>query len=262
MLHPTSLDQPNDAVVRGHPPGADTEFEEGRELSLRQKSFCEFYVRHGNAAQAARDCGYAPGNAADTGCRLLKNPRVVTEIAELQLAEKSAEDRVRDELLNKLERIYEAALDKGNLAAAVRAVEAQARLRAQETGRKAALQAAEEAKAAAHTAVPETPDTPDGPDTSDEPVELDEPVNPHPLPTHAIKEIMLERALKEYFGGGERPLVRADRHGTPIQDYRGYLAAELLDDDTEERTRALAAIRDNQKPASPSEGKTENHRHL
>jgi len=104
---------------------------EGRELSSRQKSFCVFYAQHGNAAEAARAAGYSSANAADTGWRILQNPQVADHIEALQLAGLSEAERIHDELIGKLEHVYQLALENGNLAAAVRSIEAEGRLRLQ-----------------------------------------------------------------------------------------------------------------------------------
>ena len=50
-------------------------------LSVRQQKFAAHYVRHGNAAKAARDAGYAAGSARVTGCRLLTRANIQAEIA-------------------------------------------------------------------------------------------------------------------------------------------------------------------------------------
>lgn len=51
------------------------------QVTQRQAAFVRGYVKHGNAARAARDAGYAAGSARVTGCRLLAKANVQAEIA-------------------------------------------------------------------------------------------------------------------------------------------------------------------------------------
>lgn len=51
------------------------------QVTQRQAAFVRGYVKHGNAARAARDAGYAVNSARVTGCRLLTRANIQTEIA-------------------------------------------------------------------------------------------------------------------------------------------------------------------------------------
>jgi len=180
---------------------------EPRPLTLRQQAFCDYYLRHGNAARAARECGYSSGNAADSGSHLLKDPRVAARIEELRAAGRDEDERVRDDMIEKLERIYQMAVDKGNLAAAVRAVEAQARIRGYAYGRKPEVKPeidADELIADAGQVSPSNPTLPPPP---------------------------------------KEPPVKFDRHGDLIRDYQDYLEVELDGDAERQRQSILEAER-------------------
>lgn len=114
-------------------------------LNHRQERFCRLFVECANAAQAARGAGYRSEHARNTGHRLLKQPRIMQRIAELQSLVADGQCRNVDVLLNKLEAVYRRAIDDHQLSAATRAVELQARLGGVSSpGR--ALKAAKQAK--------------------------------------------------------------------------------------------------------------------
>jgi Phage terminase, small subunit len=97
-------------------------------LKPRQERFCRLFVECANAAQAARGAGYQPEYARNTGHRLLKQPRIMQRISELQTIVADGQCRDVDVLLTKLETVYRRAIDDHQLSAATRAVELQARL--------------------------------------------------------------------------------------------------------------------------------------
>ena len=99
-----------------------------RPLTARQERFCQAYVLCPSAARAARRAGYAETSARQQGWRLLTTRRVRARLADIQ--SQLARDRPEgmDPLIGKLEVIYRQAVADGRTLAAVRAVEAQARL--------------------------------------------------------------------------------------------------------------------------------------
>lgn len=104
-------------------------------LSLRRERFCQAYARHGNAARAAREAGYAPGFAKQRGHKLLNTAPVGARIEAIAAALDSAAARDSGAaagdtraLMAKLEAVYRRALKGRAFHAAARAVELQARL--------------------------------------------------------------------------------------------------------------------------------------
>lgn len=97
-------------------------------LSLRRERFCQAYARHGNAARAAREAGYARGFAKQRGHKLLKTAPVGARVETIAAAlDSDAADDTRA-LTAKLEAVYNQALKGRAFHAAARAVELQARL--------------------------------------------------------------------------------------------------------------------------------------
>lgn len=99
-----------------------------KRLRPRQERFCRLFVLHPNAAQAARNAGYDPQWARNAGYRLLRQPRIVQRISELQREMAEAHGRDIDVLIGKLETVYRRSVDDHAFSAAARAVELQARL--------------------------------------------------------------------------------------------------------------------------------------
>jgi len=102
-----------------------------KQMKLKQQKFCECYVHHGNAARAAREAGYSEKNASHQGGQLLRNTKVRAYIHELR--QKFALQTVweMEDAFDKLEIIYDGAMTTQNYHAAVRAVEAQTRIKMQ-----------------------------------------------------------------------------------------------------------------------------------
>lgn len=97
-------------------------------LKTRHERFCRHFVECGNATTAAKAAGYAPASARNAGYRLLRNPRIVLRIADIQREMANSHCKSVDVLLGKLENIYRRAVDDHSFAAAARAVELQAKL--------------------------------------------------------------------------------------------------------------------------------------
>ncbi len=107
----------------------------GKQLKLKQQQFCEYYVHHGNAARAVREAGYSDKNASYQGCRLLRETKVRAYIHELR--QKYAMETVweMEDAFDQLAVIYDSALADNNYHAAVRAVEAQVKIKMSAAGR-------------------------------------------------------------------------------------------------------------------------------
>lgn len=97
-------------------------------LKARHERFCHSFIECTNATLAAKAAGYAPRSARNAGYRLLRHPKIVARITEMQTETAQAHCRDIDVLLGKLEMIYRRAVDDHHFAAANRAVELQARL--------------------------------------------------------------------------------------------------------------------------------------
>jgi crotonobetainyl-CoA:carnitine CoA-transferase CaiB-like acyl-CoA transferase len=97
-------------------------------LKPRQERFCRRFAEYANAAVAAKAAGYAPQSARNAGYRLLRDPRILKRIAEIQVETADAHCRDMDVLLGKLENVYRRAIDDHHFSAAARAVELQAKL--------------------------------------------------------------------------------------------------------------------------------------
>ncbi len=97
-------------------------------LKPRHERFCRQFMECMNATIAAKAAGYRPASARNAGYRLLRQPRIVDRIIELQQETAATHSRDVDVLLGKLETIYRRAVDDRQLSAAARAVELQAKL--------------------------------------------------------------------------------------------------------------------------------------
>ncbi len=95
---------------------------EGTGLSLKEEAFARAYgdpdsETFGNKTASAAAAGY--GSPRDSGWRAAKRPRVQQRIAELQAEARAAEPQV----LANLEHVRRLAIEKGDLATALRATE-------------------------------------------------------------------------------------------------------------------------------------------
>ncbi len=97
-------------------------------LRSRHEAFCQYFVLYGSARNAAQEAGYAPPSCKNQGYRLMRQPRIRARVAEIrrELARAYALDA--EVLLGKLEALYQRANEDHHFHAAVRAVEAQARI--------------------------------------------------------------------------------------------------------------------------------------
>lgn len=93
------------------------------DLTPKQARFCQEYLVDLNATQAAKRAGYSQESAHVEGCRLLKNARVRSRIAELQDAAAHRNEVSVDSVLRLLMNSYEAAMAAKQHGPAVRAAE-------------------------------------------------------------------------------------------------------------------------------------------
>jgi hypothetical protein len=100
-------------------------------LSPRQERFCEYFLRSHSGAEAARLAGYAPDHAVNQAYRLLSMPRVRIRIEQLR-RQFRRDEPAQDELIGRLQYVYERAVERGDYNAAVRATEAQSRMLAKQ----------------------------------------------------------------------------------------------------------------------------------
>ena len=68
-------------------------------LTPKQKKFCEWYIKTGNASEAARQAGYKEKNAPFTGAENLKKPQIKAYIAERTSQQDAALVADSDEVL-------------------------------------------------------------------------------------------------------------------------------------------------------------------
>ena len=99
-----------------------------RSLNPRQERFCHAFVYWANATHAAHDAGYASPSSKKQGYRLLKTARIRDRIREIQAGLSRDHGCDPDTLIGKLENVYRRAVEDHHFYAAVRAIEAQARL--------------------------------------------------------------------------------------------------------------------------------------
>ena len=126
-------------------------------LRARHEAFCQYFVLGGNATYAARAAKYSPQSSRNQGYRLMRQPRIVARIGEIRRGLARAYAIDAEVLLGKLEAIYQRAVEDHHFHAAVRAVEAQARI-ADRAGRPEPANPSTAEKAS--SAVPPHPATP------------------------------------------------------------------------------------------------------
>ena len=103
-------------------------------LNSRQEAFCRAYVTGAtgaggaNGARAARDAGYATAHAAKQASRLLRNAEVAERIDEFHAEAAAARAEAAQELMAKLEPLYQSGLDAGDTDTVLQVVELQARI--------------------------------------------------------------------------------------------------------------------------------------
>jgi len=93
-------------------------------LNDQQERFCQSYILHRNASEAARAAGYSQEHAARQGHRLLQNEEVVERITELE------QNLTTDvDVITEIEKQYEYAKANGHTNSAIKALELLSRVR-------------------------------------------------------------------------------------------------------------------------------------
>jgi len=93
-------------------------------LNEKQEKFCQSYVLHRNATEAAKAAGYASSSAANQGYRLLQLDEVTERIENL---EQELETNV--DVIAEIEKQYEYAKINGHTNSAIKALELLSRVR-------------------------------------------------------------------------------------------------------------------------------------
>ena len=99
-------------------------------INEQQERFCQSYILHRNASEAARAAGYAKDHAARQGHRLLQNEEIVERIEDLE-KELSTEVDVVPEIENQ----YTYAKANGHTNSAIKALELLSRVRGAKTNK-------------------------------------------------------------------------------------------------------------------------------
>ncbi len=97
-------------------------------LNARQEAFCRNFVAGGSAVAAARAAGYGDSTARAQAARLLQHPGIQARIETLRADEDSAKAALCGRLLQDAQHIRETAMDRGDFATALRAVNTTLRL--------------------------------------------------------------------------------------------------------------------------------------
>jgi len=97
-------------------------------INNQQERFCQSYILHRNASEAARAAGYTKEHAARQGHRLLQNDEIVERIEDLE-KELSTEVDVVPEIENQ----YTYAKANGHTNSAIKALELLSRVRGAKT---------------------------------------------------------------------------------------------------------------------------------
>ena len=93
-------------------------------LNDQQERFCQSYILHRNASEAARAAGYSQEHAARQGHRLLQNEEVFERITELE------QNLTTDvDVITEIEKQYEYARTNGHTNSAIKALELLSRIR-------------------------------------------------------------------------------------------------------------------------------------
>ncbi|HDR0613963.1 terminase small subunit [Pasteurella multocida] len=102
-------------------------------LTLKQENFCLQYIETGNASEAYRQAYHAENMKPDTinrkASELLSDGKITARIDELKAVHQQRHEITVDDLIRKLEDIYQKAISgNGSLNTAVNAVMGQAKL--------------------------------------------------------------------------------------------------------------------------------------
>jgi hypothetical protein len=93
-------------------------------LNEQQERFCQSYILHRNASEAARAAGYAKDHAARQGHRLLQSEEVLERITDLE------QNLTTDvDVITEIEKQYEYARTNGHTNSAIKALELLSRIR-------------------------------------------------------------------------------------------------------------------------------------
>ena len=93
-------------------------------LNEQQERFCQSYILHRNASEAARAAGYAKDHAARQGHMLLQSQEVLERITDLE------QNLTTDvDVITEIERQYEYAKENGHTNSAIKALELLSRIR-------------------------------------------------------------------------------------------------------------------------------------
>ena len=93
-------------------------------LNEQQERFCQSYILHRNASEAARAAGYSQEHAARQGHRLLQNEEIIERITELE------QNLTTDvDVITEIEKQYEYARTNGHTNSAIKALELLSRIR-------------------------------------------------------------------------------------------------------------------------------------
>tara|TARA_R100001510_G_scaffold56276_1_gene61505 strand:+ start:503 stop:961 length:459 start_codon:yes stop_codon:yes gene_type:complete len=93
-------------------------------LNEQQERFCQSYILHRNASEAARAAGYSQEHAARQGHRLLQNEEILERITELE------QNLTTDvDVISEIEKQYEYAKANGHTNSAIKALELLSRIR-------------------------------------------------------------------------------------------------------------------------------------
>jgi len=93
-------------------------------LNEQQERFCQSYILHRNASEAARAAGYSKEHAARQGHRLLQNEEIIERITDLE------QNLTTDvDVISEIEKQYEFAKANGHTNSAIKALELLSRIR-------------------------------------------------------------------------------------------------------------------------------------
>ena len=93
-------------------------------LNNKQEKFCQAYVLHRNATEAAKAAGYSAGSANNQGYRLLQSDEVQERVTQL---EQELETNV--DVISEIEKQYTYAKENGHTNSAIKALELLSRVR-------------------------------------------------------------------------------------------------------------------------------------
>ena len=93
-------------------------------INEQQERFCQSYILHRNASEAARAAGYAKEHAARQGHRLLQNEEIIERITDLE------QNLTTDvDVITEIEKQYQVAVGNKHTQSALKALELLSRVR-------------------------------------------------------------------------------------------------------------------------------------